>query len=671
MLFKQNNLQDIVSLLKCSKCHNDHLVIKTDYLECSNCSAQYPIRNKVPIFLENTNTVKIMPIDHISNQLPMEIFNWLEKLNGYSLNIGAGATKSKIPKCIELEYSIWKNTAVVGDAHHLPFQDEIFDAVVCFNVFEHLYNPALAAKEILRVLKPGGKLILQTAFLQPLHEEPIHFYNATKYGLLNWFSEFKIEKCHVSENFNPALTLGWLSSELIHSLNQNYNSSISTYLSKTTLQDWSKIWADPDQRNGLLWDSLLNLPQSSQEKFSAGFELEASKPSKIQMLKPIENNTTKEASMELLNQNSSVKIAQLPDESINEIDEKRLLVISRLESATICEKMGNNPWQTISNTAYESSENPCITVIISLYNYSKYICKCIDSVCKSNLYDLPGDIEVLIIDDCSTDSSASIVEEYIKEAKIPISLIKKYFNTGLADVRNIGLKLARSPYVFILDADNWILPNCLPVLYREIKLSDCAATYGKIRRFDNETNQDIDTVSSKEWDVSSLVKDPYIDAMAMFNREILLKVGGYSTELIEYGWFGWEDYDLWLKLAQNGYSCQLVPEILSSYRLHPTSMINITGRYILNMSRYFHNKFSELSQLNTQSDRLFGSWRSEVYSGTYGKIRPRLNAVQSDELHKANATIEAIQSSKFWKLRNQWFKLKKNLGLTKDIGVKI
>jgi len=294
-----------------------------------------------------------------------------------------------------------------------------------------------------------------------------------------------------------------------------------------------------------------------------------------------------------------------------------------------------------------------------------------DSVSKSHLYDLPENIEVLIIDDCSTDSSASIVEEYLKEANIPISLIKKYFNTGLANVRNIGLKLARSPYVFILDADNWIFPNCLSVLYREIKLSNCAATYGKIRRFDNQTNKDIDTVSSKEWDVSNLVKDPYIDAMAMFDKEILLKVGGYSTELIEYGWFGWEDYDLWLKLAQNGYSCKLVPEILSSYRLHPSSMINITGRYILNMSTYFQDKFSELAKLHTQSDRLFGSWRSEVCSGTYGKIRPRLNAVQSDELQKANATIEAIQSSKFWKLRNQWFKVKKNLGLIKDIGVKI
>ncbi len=674
MLLNKKSI-DVVDFLKCPKCNSYNLMIKTEHLECISCLAQYPIVNKVPIFIENPNAVKVMPVNHVSNQLPIEIIRWLDKLNGYSLNIGAGATKLKLPNCIEIEYSIWKNTDVVGDAHHLPFKDEMFDAVVCFNVFEHLHNPTIAAKEIFRVLKPGGKLIIQTAFLQPLHEEPIHFYNATKYGLLNWFSQFDIQKCHVSENFNPAFTLGWISSELIHSLQQNYNSNVSTKLAQTTLQNWSQIWTDPSKRNGLLWESLLNLPQSTQEKFSAGFEIQASKPINHQTLENIKNTKDKDAKnetyMQSFSHNQAIETGKLECESLSEIDEKRLLVISRLQSSTICEKMGNNPWQIISNAAYKLCENPCISVIISLYNYSDYIRECIDSVCKSNLYDLPGDIEVLIIDDFSTDSSVSIVEECLRETNIPISLIKKYFNTGLADVRNIGLKLARSPYVFILDADNWIYPDCLSVLYREIKLSHCAATYGKIRRFENTTNKDIDIVSCKEWNVDNLVKDPYIDAMAMFDKNIILEVGGYSTELIEYGWFGWEDYDLWLKLAINGYSCKLVPEILSSYRLHPSSMINITGRYILNMSRYFNHKFYELAELHTQSDRLFGSWRSEVYSGTYRKIRPRLNAVQSEELQKAYATIEAITSSKFWKLRNKWFKLKKIFGLTKDIGIKI
>ena len=161
--------------------------------------------------------------------------DWLKEINGYSLNIGAGSTEKKIPNCIELEYSIHRNTDVVADAHRLPFKDGVFDAVVSFNTFEHLQNPFIAAKEILRVLKPGGKVVIHTAFLQPLHEQPAHYYNATKYGILNWFSEFDSDKCTVLERFNPALTVGWLSCEILHFVSSYFKINSISELSTAPL----------------------------------------------------------------------------------------------------------------------------------------------------------------------------------------------------------------------------------------------------------------------------------------------------------------------------------------------------------------------------------------------------------------------------------------------------
>jgi SAM-dependent methyltransferase len=154
---------ELFDLLRCTKCNSHNLINQLGFLECGDCLETYPIINGVPVFLEDFNKVRVMPVDHISNQLPLEIVSWLENLSGYSLNIGAGATRTKISKCIEIEYSIWKNTNIVGDAHCLPFKDETFDAVVCFNVFEHLHNPVVAASEIFRILKPSGRLILHTA----------------------------------------------------------------------------------------------------------------------------------------------------------------------------------------------------------------------------------------------------------------------------------------------------------------------------------------------------------------------------------------------------------------------------------------------------------------------------------------------------------------------------
>ena len=345
------------------------------------------------------------------------------------------------------------------------------------------------------------------------------------------------------------------------------------------------------------------------------------------------------------------------------LEEKRLLFISRLKTASLCKNKGYNPWDITSNQAYDICENPCITVIITLFNYSKYIYECLDSISQSDISDLPGNIEILVVDDCSSDNSVYLVEKYLAKSKLPISLVKKWFNTGLADARNIGLEIARSPYVFILDADNWIYPHCLAILYDKIKFSKYAAVYGEISRFDNDTRKELNRISCHEWDISHLVKHPYIDAMAMFNKDILLKIGGYSTNLIEYGWFGWDDYDVWLKLAQSNYSCKLVPQALSAYRVHPTSMINTTNKYALNIAKYFCHKFAFLIQKYQTSEMLFGFPQKQIYfQNSY--IQENNSQLLLQELNLAHNQIVAMETSKFWKLRNQWLKLKKILGLT-------
>lgn len=65
----------------------------------------------------------------------------------------------------------------------LPFRGSSFDIVLCSEVMEHIAEPKLLLQEIYRVLNPGGRLILTTPFLVPLHEEPHDFYRYTKYGL--------------------------------------------------------------------------------------------------------------------------------------------------------------------------------------------------------------------------------------------------------------------------------------------------------------------------------------------------------------------------------------------------------------------------------------------------------------------------------------------------------
>jgi SAM-dependent methyltransferase len=69
------------------------------------------------------------------------------------------------------------------DGKTLPFADQHFDGVVCFEVFEHLFNPDEVLTEIRRVLKPGGKLLLSTPFSWDEHEAPYDFARYTRFGI--------------------------------------------------------------------------------------------------------------------------------------------------------------------------------------------------------------------------------------------------------------------------------------------------------------------------------------------------------------------------------------------------------------------------------------------------------------------------------------------------------
>ncbi len=114
--------------------------------------------------------------------------------HGLTLDIGCGhvAYQKYFPNYIGFDIQPGLKVDVVGDAHNLPFKDEKFDNILCTEVLEHLHSPEIAISEMKRVLKKGGKLILTTRFIFPLHDIPNDYYRFTKYGLKYLFKEWKI-----------------------------------------------------------------------------------------------------------------------------------------------------------------------------------------------------------------------------------------------------------------------------------------------------------------------------------------------------------------------------------------------------------------------------------------------------------------------------------------------
>lgn len=109
-----------------------------------------------------------------------------------------------------------------------------------------------------------------------------------------------------------------------------------------------------------------------------------------------------------------------------------------------------------------------ISIVVPVYNVEAYIEDCLKSV-ASQTY--KGDIECIIVDDCTPDGSCAIVERFITEYKgaIDFKLLHHTMNRGLSAARNTGIDAATGDYIYFLDSDDEIPPDCIELLSEPLK----------------------------------------------------------------------------------------------------------------------------------------------------------------------------------------------------------
>lgn len=96
------------------------------------------------------------------------------------------------------------------------------------------------------------------------------------------------------------------------------------------------------------------------------------------------------------------------------------------------------------------NEKTLVSIVVPIYNVEDYLTKCVDSVINQTYKNL----QIILVDDGSKDSSSSICDEYLKKDS-RIEVIHKE-NGGLSDARNVGMKYVKGDYTFFLDSDDWI-----------------------------------------------------------------------------------------------------------------------------------------------------------------------------------------------------------------------
>lgn len=226
--------------------------------------------------------------------------------------------------------------------------------------------------------------------------------------------------------------------------------------------------------------------------------------------------------------------------------------------------------RTTTTPGWDASAPRDVSVIVTLYNYRRFVREAIESALASE----GVAVEVIVIDDRSTDDGPSVVHAVIQERpEAAIRFLEQRVNTGVQRARNLAFSEARSPFAFVLDADNVVYPRGMAKL-RDGLIADpeAAFAYGIIEQFNDEGS--LGLMGLEGWDERRLARSHYIDAMALVRVEAWREVGGYVTDpALE---LGWEDYDLWLNFASHGYHGVHVREIVGRYRVHGISSLAIT-----------------------------------------------------------------------------------------------
>ena len=219
-----------------------------------------------------------------------------------------------------------------------------------------------------------------------------------------------------------------------------------------------------------------------------------------------------------------------------------------------------------------------VAMIIPLYNYDWCIEECLNSVKQQTI---ASDIDVIVIDDCSSDRSADVALDWLKLHGGVFggwTLLRHEVNAGLARTRNTGIAYCQSSYYFPLDADNRLDPQCIEQCLAKMCRNDghkslgavypSRVLFGDVTYLFKKTNISL-TVG--EWDPERLTKGNYIDAMALIRKSAWRRVGGYA-DLTERG--GWQDYDFWCKFVEYGLYAEYESSAVAFYRTHCNSMLH-------------------------------------------------------------------------------------------------
>lgn len=199
---------------------------------------------------------------------------------------------------------------------------------------------------------------------------------------------------------------------------------------------------------------------------------------------------------------------------------------------------------------------PLVSIVITSYNKENFI---IESI-KSAIYQTYQNIEIIVVDDASSDNSLEKIIDFVSNQP-KIRIVCNQSNKGVIFCRNIGISKSKGKYILPLDGDDIIANNYaeLAVEYMESH-ENCGICYCEAVKFRSAS-------SFEKWDLpkyslETMSQRNCIFCTAFFRKSDWSLIGGYDPDF----YFGFEDWNFWLKILELNRSTYKIPKILFYYR---------------------------------------------------------------------------------------------------------
>jgi glycosyltransferase involved in cell wall biosynthesis len=224
-----------------------------------------------------------------------------------------------------------------------------------------------------------------------------------------------------------------------------------------------------------------------------------------------------------------------------------------------------------------------LSVIIPCRNDGQFLIEAIASFERV----APKNCELIVVNDGSTDLRTLEILKILRDAGY---CLLDQATLGLSSARNAGISLARGRYILPLDADNRMRAGFVEAAIEILDSTpETGIVYGYRQFFGIKTG--LDEVG--EFDLEEMLMFNYIDAGAVFRREVWAGCGGYDQRMSPL-----EDWDLWIGAAEKGWRFQRLPQVTFDYRVRPGSLLSMVDNheFLDHLLEYMIAKHYELYQ---------------------------------------------------------------------------